>query len=90
MVTEDRLEVLSVEWFQDTGWSYKIGIDLAPDGIASERADFRTVVLNARLASAVQRLSPQLPPSAIEEVVHVATMPTETSLPRKIAPSTGC
>jgi type I restriction enzyme R subunit len=83
MVTEDRLEVLSVEWFQDTGWSYKIGIDLAPDGIASERADFRTVVLNARLASAVQRLSPQLPPSAIEEVVHVATMPTETSLPRK-------
>ena len=40
------------------------------------------MVLKARLAAAVRRLNPKLPPAAVEEVVHVVTTPTETSLPR--------
>jgi type I restriction enzyme R subunit len=83
MITEDQLEQLAIQWFQDTGWSYTNGADLAPEGVTPERADFRTVVLKARLAAAVQRLNPQLPPAAVEEVVHVVTTPTETSLARK-------
>ncbi len=82
MITEDQLEQLAIQWFQDTGWSYANGADLAPEGVTPERADFRAVVLKARLAAAVQRLNPQLPPAAVEEVVHVVTTPTETSLPR--------
>ncbi len=82
MITEDHLEQLAIQWFQDTGWSYANGADLAPEGATPERADFRTVVLKARLAAAVQRLNPKLPPAAVEEVVHVVTTPTETSLPR--------
>ena len=82
MITEDQLEQLAIRWFQDTGWSYANGADLAPEGATPERADFRTVVLKARLAAAVQRLNPKLPPAAVEEVVHVVTTPTETSLPR--------
>src|SRR6187399_2669437 len=79
MIIEDQL---AVQWFQDTGWSYVNGVDLAPEGATPERADFRTVVLKARLAAAVQRLNPKLPHAAVEEVVHVVTTPTETSLPR--------
>lgn len=83
MITEDHLEQLAIQWFQDTGWTYASGADLAPEGPASERADFRTVILKGRLAAAVRRLNPKLPPSAVEEVVHVITTPTETSLARK-------
>ena len=83
MITEDQLEQLAIKWFQDTGWSYVNGADLTSEGATPERADFRAVVLKARLAAAVRRLNPQLPSAAVEEVVHVVTTPTETSLPRK-------
>ncbi len=82
MITEDQLEQLAIQWFQDTGWTYANGADLAPEGETPERGDFRTVVLKARLAAAVQRLNPRLPTAAVEEVVHVVATPTETSLPR--------
>ncbi len=68
MINEDQLEQLTIRWFQDTGWAYANGADLAPEGATPERADFRTVVLKARLAAAVQRLNPKLPPAAVEEV----------------------
>ena len=83
MITEDQLEQLAIQWFQDTGWDCANGADLAPEGATPERPDFRAIVLKARLAAAVQRLNPQLPPSAVEEVVHVVTTPTGTSLARK-------
>lgn len=83
MITEEQLEQLALQWFQETGWNYASGIDLAPEGAMSERVDFRAVVLKARLAAAVQRLNPQLMLSAVEEVVHMITTPTETSLTGK-------
>ena len=83
MITEDQLEQLAIQWFQDTGWDCANGADLAPEGATPERPDFRAVVLKARLAAAVQRLNPKLPPAAVEEVVHVVTTPTGTSLARK-------
>ena len=80
MITEDQLEQLAIQWFQDTGWTYANAADLAPEVQTLERADFRAVVLKTRLAAAVQRLNPKLPSAAVEEVVHVVTTPTETSL----------
>lgn len=41
-------------------WEYASGADLAPEGAAAERVDFRTGVLKSRLAAAVQRSSPRL------------------------------
>jgi type I restriction enzyme R subunit len=82
MITEDQLEQLATRWFQDTGWSYINGTELAPDGESSERGDFRVVVLKERLATAVSLLNPKLPQPAVEEVVHVISTPGETSLAR--------
>ncbi|HEX8372183.1 MAG TPA: type I restriction endonuclease subunit R [Chthoniobacterales bacterium] len=82
MITEDQLEQLAAQWFQEAGWNHANGADLAPEGTTPERADFRVVVLKGRLSAAVHRLNPKLPPAAVEEVVHVVTTPTETSLPR--------
>jgi type I site-specific restriction-modification system R (restriction) subunit len=80
MITEDQLEQLAIQWFQDTGWNYAPGAVIAPEGMAAEREDFRAVVLKGRLAEAVRRLNPKLPESAVEEVVHVVTKPEHPSL----------
>lgn len=82
MITEDQLEQDAIQWFQDTGWSFINGTDLAPEGATPERVDFRAVTLNKRLSDAVRRLNPKLPTAAVEEVVHVVTTPKETSLPQ--------
>ncbi len=47
MISEGQLEQLAIQWFQDTGWNYANGADLAPEGATPERVDFRTVVLIA-------------------------------------------
>lgn len=80
MITEDQLEQLSLNWFQDTGWDYVNGVDISPDGDEPERDDYRVVVLKARLAEAVARLNPDLPPSAVDDVVHVVANPDHPSL----------
>ena len=80
MITEDQLEQLAIQWFQDTGWNYVSGAVIAPEGVAAEREDFRAVVLKGRLAEAVRRLNPKLPESAVEEVVHVVTKAEHPSL----------
>jgi len=80
MITEDQLEQQALQWFQETGWSYVNGADIAPEAPSSERVDFRAVVLKGRLAVAVARLNPKLPASAVEEVVHLVTTRTHPSL----------
>ena len=75
MITEDPLEQLAIQWFQDTGWNHVHGAVIAPESVAAEREKFRAVVLKGRLAEAVRRLNPKLPESAVEEVVHGVTKP---------------
>lgn len=60
MITEDQLEQLAIQWFQDTDWNYAYGAVIAPEGVAAEREDFRAVVLTERLAETVRRLNPKL------------------------------
>ncbi len=77
MITEDQLEQLAIQWFQDTGWNHVHGAVIAPEGVAAEREDLRTLTPalshgereeDGRLAEAVRRLNPKLPESAVEEV----------------------
>ncbi|MCC5848039.1 MAG: type I restriction endonuclease subunit R [Verrucomicrobia bacterium] len=93
MINENQLEQHAIQWFQDTGWSYVHGKDIAPDlesdplsprerdGVrVPQRIDYREVVLKGRLASAIARLNPGLPSAAVEEVVQLATKPGEPTL----------
>ena len=43
MITEDQLEQLAIQWFQDTGWNYVHGAVIAPEGVAAEREALRTL-----------------------------------------------
>jgi len=70
VITENELEKLALTWFQDSGWEYRHGPDIAPDGEAPERSDYRQVLLVSRLGDALRRLNPGIPEAVLDEVVH--------------------
>lgn len=80
MINEDQLEQLALTWFQDGGWAYCYGPDMAPDGNAPERADYKQVVLVDRLVDALRRLNPDIPETALDEVAHRVAKLREPSL----------
>ena len=82
MITEAELEDLAITWFQDVGWSFVHGPDIAPDGPAPERTSYNEVVLKGRLLAALKRINPQLPSEALEAAAHTATTPVHTTLVR--------
>jgi len=65
LVTEDQVELQSIEWFRDLGYDYVCGYDIAPDGDTPERSDYISVVLKDRLLSALTRINPDIPQAAI-------------------------
>ncbi|MBR7793575.1 type I restriction endonuclease subunit R [Undibacterium sp. FT147W] len=72
-MTEEQLEQLCLNWFQEIGYDYVCGYDIAPDGVSPERADYRQIILPARLFSALQKINPQIPVATLEQVaLHIA------------------
>ncbi len=80
MLTENELEALALTWFQDAGWEYRHGPDIASDGETPERADYRQVVLTERLRETLHRLNPRVPEAALDEVLHRVAKLHELSL----------
>ena len=60
IITEEDLENFSIEWFKEIGYQFAHGPDIAPDTKSQERDDFRKVILEDRLRSALQRNNPAL------------------------------
>ncbi len=71
MMNEQQLEDLCIGWFQETGWQFVHGPDIAPDGASPERADYRQVILRDRLLAALGRINPHIPAAALEQAVHM-------------------
>lgn len=70
MMNEQQLEDLCIRWFQETGWQWVHGPDIAPDSDAPERADYRQVILHDRLLAALVRINPQIPVGALDQALH--------------------
>ncbi|MFZ6746762.1 type I restriction endonuclease subunit R [Undibacterium sp. JH2W] len=68
MVTEDQLEQLCLDWFQAIGYDYVCGYDIAPDASSPERSDYRQIVLQGRLLTALQAINPHIPVATLEQV----------------------
>ena len=68
-MTEDQLEQEALGWLADVGWQHRYGPDLAPDGIAPERDNYRQVLLIGRLRQAVAALNPTVPQAARDDAV---------------------
>ncbi|MDR0901665.1 MAG: type I restriction endonuclease subunit R [Opitutaceae bacterium] len=69
-ITEDQLEQQCLGWFREGGWQTVFGPDIAHDGATPERASYREVVLVGRLARALARLNPQVPPAVLDEAAQ--------------------
>jgi hypothetical protein len=69
-ITEDQLEQQCLGWFREGGWETVFGPDIAHDGAAPERANYREVVLVGRLTRSLTRLNPGVPATVIDEAVQ--------------------
>ncbi|NIB39090.1 type I restriction endonuclease subunit R [Pseudomaricurvus alkylphenolicus] len=79
-MNEDQLEQLCLEWFAEGGWEVAHGPDIAHDGPCPERKDYRQVLLAGDLEAAIRRINPQLPDTAVEEVVAQVSKPESLDL----------
>jgi type I restriction enzyme, R subunit len=68
-MTEDQLEQETLGWLADVGYRVLKGPDIAPDGIAPERDNYRQVILTSRLRTAIDRLNPDVPVAAREDAL---------------------
>ncbi len=66
-MTEDQLEQEALSWLVEVGYTHLSGYDIAPDGAAPERDNFRQVLLPRRLRDAIARLNPHIPLAARED-----------------------
>lgn len=67
-------------WFWELGYQTLLGPSTAPGEEKSERDDFNEVVLKGRLASALEKLNPKIPATALQEIVSKLTRSESPSL----------
>ncbi|HIC9088361.1 TPA: type I restriction endonuclease subunit R [Legionella pneumophila] len=80
MINEDQVEQLAIQWFQELGYDYLYGPDIAHDGINPLRADYQSVLIESRLSLALNRLNPYAPTPAIAEAIAKLKNPQKASL----------
>ena len=68
-MTEDQLEQEALAWLVDAGYTQRYGPDIANDGAAPARANYRQVVLAERLRAAIERLNPGVPAAARDDAL---------------------
>ncbi|QIW16043.1 restriction endonuclease subunit R [Pasteurellaceae bacterium RH1A] len=72
-INENFIEQSAIDTLQLLGWNYSFGKTIVPEGENPWRERVSEVVLRPILTQAVRRLNPQLPESAVEEVVRLVT-----------------
>lgn len=68
-MTEDQLEQETLGWLQSLDYHYAFGPDIAHDGSSPERTSYKDVLLQGRLASAIERLNSRIPASARDDAL---------------------
>jgi type I restriction enzyme R subunit len=69
-LTEDTVEQAALDWLRELGYHTRFGPDIAPAEPAAERASYDEVLLLGRLRAALERLNPNMPPSARDEAIR--------------------
>jgi len=79
-VTESVFERAALAHLTELGYQYASGYEIAPDGTAPERPDFRQVILTNRLRGGIAALNPSIPAKSIESVIQQIVNPNLPSL----------
>lgn len=65
--TEDLLEQAAIEILTELGYEHRFGPDIAHDGEAPERNDYKEVILENRIKEALFRINKEIPRVALED-----------------------
>jgi type I restriction enzyme R subunit len=82
-VTEDHVEQAALQWLAGLGWGVAHGPDISPPDARTpgpERDTYRDVALRHRLAAAIARLNPGVPPAAREDALRRVLSPNVPGL----------
>lgn len=85
--TENLVELAALDIFQELGWSFADPQLIAPDSKNKARGSYGEVILRDVLASAAQRLNPDIPADALEaalEQVKISETPSLIEENRRI------
>ena len=80
LINEEQVELQSIKWFEELGYQYKDGYKIAPEGINPERDDFRKVILEDRLRSALIKINSDIPSQTINNSISQILNPNIPSL----------
>ena len=69
-LTESKIEEFAIGLFEQLGYSYVYGPDIAPDGVCPKRASFEEVVMTENLRSVVYRINPKLSQEVCDEAIN--------------------
>ena len=69
-IAESTVELATLDWLAELGWTIASGLDFTPGEPANERDSYAQVVLTARLRSALHRLNPTLPAIALDDAIR--------------------
>ena len=65
-LTESAIEDYAINLFEQQGYSYVYGPDIAPDTAMAERQRYDEVLLVGRLEKALSRINPTIPPAQLQ------------------------
>ena len=80
LIDEDQVELQGIDWFKELGYKYKYGYEIAPDGKHPERDNYRKVILEERLSSALKRINPDIPHKTINNSITQILNPNISDL----------
>ena len=69
-LTESKIEEFAIGLFEQLGYRYLYGPDIAPDGINPKRVSFEEVVMVESLRHAVYRINHTLPQEVCDEAIN--------------------
>ena len=69
LIDEEAVELQGIDWFKELGYDYKNGYKISPEGNNPERDDFRQVILEGRLKSALIKINPEIPSQKINHSI---------------------
>jgi len=82
-ITEDAVEKAMLEWLAVLGWQTAYGPDISPQDTktpGTERESYRDVALRHRLAAAIAKLNPHIPPVARDDALRHVLNPNVPGL----------
>lgn len=79
-LSESVVERVALEWLEELGYETLNANEIAPGESYAERDTYADVVLVERLQTALERINPDLPPSAIEDAIALVTRAESPSL----------